>query len=59
MAKRSRSIYLIAFLLFAGGLGYMIWSGVSQNGVYFLNVSEALAMEFRIITFCSSFWNSC
>ncbi len=45
MAKRSRSIYLIAFLLFAGGLGYMIWSGVSQNGVYFLNVSEALAME--------------
>ncbi len=45
MAKRSRSIYLIAFLLFVGGLGYMIWSGVSQNGVYFLNVSEALAME--------------
>ncbi len=47
MAKRSRSIYLVAFLLFVGGLGYMIWSGVSQNGVYFLNVSEALAMESK------------
>lgn len=45
MAKKSRSIYIVASMLFAIGLGYMVWSGVSQNSVYFLNVSEALAME--------------
>ena len=45
MAKKSRSIYYTAFFLFVAGIGYMIWSGLSQNSVYFLNVSEALAQE--------------
>lgn len=45
MAKKSRSVYILAFLFFVAGIGYMIWSGVSQNSVYFLNVSEALAQE--------------
>lgn len=42
--KKSLSVYILALLLFVGGVGYMVWSGVSQNSVYFLNVSEALAM---------------
>ena len=47
MAKKSQSTYIVAFALFALGIGYMMWSGISQNGVYFLNVSEALAMESK------------
>ena len=47
MAKKSQSTYIVAFTLFALGIGYMLWSGISQNGVYFLNVSEALAMESK------------
>ncbi len=46
MAKKSnKSIYLAAMILFLGGLGYLLWSGLSENSTYFLNVSEALAME--------------
>lgn len=45
MAKKSSSIYIVAISLFVLGIGYMVWSGVSQNSMYFLNVSEALAME--------------
>ncbi len=37
--------YVLAFLLLAGGLGYLIYAGLGENSVYFLNVSEALAME--------------
>jgi cytochrome c-type biogenesis protein CcmE len=35
----------LAFLFLAGGLGYLLFTGLSSNSVYFLNVSEALAME--------------
>lgn len=42
--KKSLPVYLTALLLFVGGVGYMAWSGLSENSVYFLNVSEALAM---------------
>ncbi len=45
MAKKSRPTYIVAFTLFVVGIAYMVWSGISQNSVYFLNVSEALAME--------------
>lgn len=45
MAKKSRSPYIIAFVLFLSGISYMVYSGIAQNSVYFLNVSEALAME--------------
>lgn len=44
MAKKTKSPYIVAALLFVMGIGYMVWSGISQNSVYFLNVSEALAM---------------
>jgi len=45
MARKSKSTYIVAVTLFVIGIGYMVWSGISQNGVYFLNVSEALAMD--------------
>ncbi|MGX9366753.1 cytochrome c maturation protein CcmE [Desulfoplanes sp. PS50] len=38
-------IYVTAFACLAVGLGYLLFSGLSKNSVYFLNVSEALAME--------------
>ncbi|MGE9984271.1 cytochrome c maturation protein CcmE [Desulfovibrio sp. SGI.169] len=41
--KKNISVYLIAFCLFLGGVGYLAYSGFSENSVYFLNVSEAKA----------------
>lgn len=41
--KSSKSMYLVALFLFLGGVGYLLYSGFSENSVYFLNVSEALA----------------
>ncbi|AAS95531.1 cytochrome c maturation protein CcmE [Nitratidesulfovibrio vulgaris] len=41
--KNSKSLYLVALALFLGGIGYLLFSGFTQNSVYFLNVSEALA----------------
>ena len=44
MAKKSgKNVYLVALLLLLGGVGYLAYSGFSENSVYFLNVSEALA----------------
>ena len=43
MAKKSgKNVYLVALLLFLGGVGYLAYSGFSENSVYFLNVSEKL-----------------
>ena len=43
MAKSSNKIvYAVALTLFLGGLGYLIFSGLTEDSVYFLNVSEAL-----------------
>lgn len=44
MKKKSKSPYIIALTLFLFGVGYIVVSGISENSVYFLNVSEALAM---------------
>lgn len=44
MAKKNTSIYILAFALFAGALGYLCISGFSENSVYFLNVAEARAV---------------
>jgi cytochrome c-type biogenesis protein CcmE len=43
-SKNQKWVYLAAVLLVATGVGYLVFSGLSQNSVYFLNVSEALAM---------------
>ena len=38
MAKKSgKNVYLVALLLFLGGVGYLAYSGFSENSVYFLN----------------------
>lgn len=45
MAKKTnKTVYIVALLLLVGGLGSLVYSGLSQNSVYFLNVSEARAM---------------
>ena len=41
--KKSASMYVVALLLFLGGAGYLVYSGLTENSVYFLNVGEALA----------------
>lgn len=43
--KKNNGVYLVALVLFLGGLGYMVFSAISSESVYFLNVSEALAMK--------------
>ncbi len=46
MAKSSnKAIYAVALTLFLGGLGYLIFSGLTEDSVYFLNVNEALAVD--------------
>ena len=47
-AKNQKWVYLAAVLLVGAGVGYLLFSGLSQNSVYFLNVSEALAMPAEI-----------
>jgi cytochrome c-type biogenesis protein CcmE len=41
---KNGKVYLGALALFLCGLGYLLFSGISENSVYFLNVSEALSM---------------
>lgn len=43
--KEHKGIYILAFILILSGVGFLLYSGVSKNSVYFLNVSEALAMS--------------
>ncbi|MDR2573924.1 MAG: cytochrome c maturation protein CcmE [Desulfovibrio sp.] len=43
MARKSTHLYLMAFLFFIGGVGYLCYSGLSENSIYFLNVAEAKA----------------
>lgn len=45
MKKNNLTIYLLAFLCFAGAVGGLCYAGFSDNGAYFLNVSEAKAMD--------------
>lgn len=41
--KNNTLLYAAAFLLFLGGVGFLAYTGFSENSVYFLNVSEARA----------------
>lgn len=42
--RKSTSVYIAAFLLFAAGIGFMVWSALSEDSVYHLNVAEAAEM---------------
>lgn len=44
--KPDKNVYFVVLLLFLGGVGYLAYSGFSENSVYFLNVSEVLATPF-------------
>ena len=44
MAKKNKHIYAFALGLFLMGVGYLVVSGISENSVYFLNVSEVLEL---------------
>ena len=41
--KNPFGMYVVALLLFLCGAGYLVYTGLTENTVYFLNVSEALA----------------
>ncbi len=43
MKKKSFAPYIVALALFVGSIGFMVYSGLNEGSVYFLNVSEALA----------------
>ncbi len=43
MKKKSFVPYIVALVFFVGSIGFMIYSGLNEGSVYFLNVSEALA----------------
>ncbi len=43
-SKKFFSIYVLAFSLFAGGIGFMVWSALSEGTMYHINVSEALEL---------------
>ncbi len=46
MARRSNTLtYIIVAMLFAGGVGYLVFSGLSENSTYFLDVAEARAQD--------------
>ncbi len=43
MKKKSFMPYICALCLFTTAVGFMVYSGIKEGSVYFLNVSEALA----------------
>ena len=41
--KNQKNLYIAALVLFLSGVGYLMYAGLTESSVYFLNVSEALA----------------
>jgi cytochrome c-type biogenesis protein CcmE len=39
-----KNLYIPALVFFLSGVGWLLYSGFSENSIYFLNVSEALAV---------------
>jgi len=48
--KNQKNLYIAALALFLLGVGYLMYSGITENSVYFLNVSEALAAQQEKLT---------
>ena len=48
--KNQKILYIAALVLFLSGVGYLMYSGLTENSVYFLNVSEALAAPQEKLT---------
>jgi cytochrome c-type biogenesis protein CcmE len=45
-----KPLYIAALVLFLSGVGWLMYSGFTENSVYFLNVSEALAAPQEKLT---------
>lgn len=43
--KSSTLMYAFIALLFLGGVGFLVFSGLSENSTYFLDVAEAKAQD--------------
>ncbi len=43
--NNSKLMYVFAFVLIFSGVGYLMVTSLTQNSTYFLEVSEALAMD--------------
>jgi len=41
--KNQKKLYIVALALFLSGVSYLMYSGFTENSVYFLNVAEALS----------------
>lgn len=44
MKRSNTRLYLVALLLFLGGAGFLLYTGIVGNSTYVLDVAEALAM---------------
>ena len=55
MERNNTRLYLVALLLFLGGAGFLIFTGIADNSTYFLEVSEAMDMppeKLRSVRLC-------
>ena len=51
MARQNqKTLYIAALVFFLSGVSYLMYSGFTENSVYFLNVSEALAAPQEKLT---------
>ena len=48
--KNQKNLYIAALFLFLSAVGYLMYSGLTENSVYFLNVSEALTAPQEKLT---------
>ena len=48
--KNQKNLYIAALVLFLSAVGYLMYSGLTENSLYFLNVSEALAAPQEKLT---------
>jgi len=48
--KNQKSLYIAALVLFLSGVGWLMYSGLTEDSLYFLNVSEALAAPQEKLT---------
>jgi len=48
--KNQKNLYVVALVLFLSGVGTLMYFGLTENSMYFLNVSEALAAPQEKLT---------
>jgi len=48
--KNQKNLYIAALVLFLCAVGYLMYTAITENSLYFLNVSEALAAPQEKLT---------